>query len=309
MSGRVLGTAGHVDHGKSSLLAALTGMEPDRLPEERRRGMTIDLNFVWLDLPRGGRVGIVDVPGHHRFVKNMVGGASLVDAFLFVVAADDGWMPQSEEHLQVLRGLGVHRGLAVVTKGDLAGAARVRETALDVRRRLEAGLGRGVDVVEFSTARPQGALAVKAALDELVVGLPPPSTDGAPRVWIDRVFSPRGQGVVVTGTLREGRVREGDELRRWPSGAVVVVKTIERYRERVVEAEPVSRVALQLARVAATDLARGSLLLGGATEMSDRALARVRFWEAPSFRRGRVALSLHLGTARALVSADRKSVV
>ncbi|PPK67191.1 SelB C-terminal domain-containing protein [Actinokineospora auranticolor] len=203
----VIATAGHVDHGKSTLVRRLTGVEPDRWAEERRRGLTIDLGFAWTTLPRAGEVAFVDVPGHERFVSNTLAGVGPAPAVLFVVAADAPWMPQAEEHLLALDALGVRHGLLVVTRADLADPDAIRRTALD--RIARTSLGAVPSVV---TGAGSGLDEVRAAVDALAAGLPVPAVDGDIRLWVDRSFTVAGAGTVVTGTLQAGTLRVGDEL-------------------------------------------------------------------------------------------------
>src|SRR5687767_13281960 len=191
----VIATAGHVDHGKSALVRALTGMEPDRWAEERRRGLTIDLGFAWTTLPSGRRLAIVDVPGHERFIGNMLAGVGSVPATLVVVAADDGWSAQTAEHVAVLDALGVRDGLLVVTKSDLADAAPV---LADVHERLAATTLAHVPGLAVSAHTGTGMPELRAALDALVAGLPPADAEAPVRLWIDRAFTIRGAGTVVT---------------------------------------------------------------------------------------------------------------
>src|SRR4051812_6693158 len=205
----VVATAGHVDHGKSTLVRALTGMEPDRYEEERRRGMTIDLGFVWTTLPGGEVVAFVDVPGHERFVGNMLAGVGPVPAVLLVVAADEGWMPQSAEHLDALDALGVQHGLLAVTRADLADPAPAMESARAHIARTSLGQ---VEAVAVSGETGAGLDQLRAALDRLVAALPPPDLTAPVRLWIDRAFTVRGAGTVVTGTLAAGSIRTGDPL-------------------------------------------------------------------------------------------------
>jgi selenocysteine-specific elongation factor len=208
----VIATAGHVDHGKSMLVRALTGMEPDRWEAEQRRGMTIDLGYAWMTLPSGEQVAFVDVPGHERFVTNMLAGAGPAPAVMFVVAADEGWKPQSAEHLAAIDALGVREGILVVTRADLAdpgpavkqAAAKIAETSL--------GRGSGPEAVAVSALTGQGIPDLVAALGRLAARLPRPDPAHAVRLWLDRVFAIKGSGTVVTGTLQEGTVRTGDEL-------------------------------------------------------------------------------------------------
>ncbi|SDO58795.1 selenocysteine-specific translation elongation factor SelB [Klenkia soli] len=253
---QVIATAGHVDHGKSSLVTALTGMQPDRWEEERRRGLTIDLGFAWTTLPGGRTVAVVDVPGHERFVGNMLAGVGSVPAALVVVAADDGWSAQTAEHVAVLDALGVRDALLVVTKSDLADPAPV---LADVRARLaETSLG-DVPGVAASSRTGDGVPAVAAALEELLAGLPAPDTTAPVRLWVDRTFTIRGAGTVVTGTLAAGTVRTGDRLAL--AGRDVVVRGLQSLGQPVEAARATARVALNLRGVAVEDISRGDALL------------------------------------------------
>src|SRR5580693_7216748 len=220
----VVVTAGHVDHGKSALIRALTGMEPDRWAEERRRGMTIDLGFAWLTLPSGSQMAFVDVPGHERFVTNMLAGAGPVPAVLFVVAADEGWMPQSAEHLAALHALGISRGLLVVTKSDLADPApAMAQAAAQIAR---SSLGQ-VPAVAVSSVTGAGMTELAAALDELAVSITDPDPGAPVRIWIDRAFSVSGSGTVVTGTLPAGTVHRDDEMVITPSMRPVRIRDLQ----------------------------------------------------------------------------------
>ncbi|MEO3801530.1 SelB C-terminal domain-containing protein [Nonomuraea sp. B1E8] len=237
----VVATAGHVDHGKSTLVRALTGMEPDRLDEERRRGLTIELGYAWTALPSGERLAFVDVPGHERFLATMLAGVGPVPAVMFVVAADEGWMPQSEEHLVALEALGVRHCLLVVTRSDLADPAPVVAQAL---ARLDtAGLGE-VEAVAVSGRTGQGLPELRQALDRLVSGLPRPDPAAAVRLWIDRAFSVTGSGTVITGTLPAGTVSVGDELLL--AGEPVRVRGLESLKEPRGTVTGVARVAVNL---------------------------------------------------------------
>ena len=252
----VLVTAGHVDHGKSTLVRALTGMEPDRWAEERRRGMTIDLGFAWTTLPSGATVAFVDVPGHERFVPNMLAGAGPVPAAMVVVAADEGWMPQSAEHLAALHALDVRHGLLVVTRSDLADPGPATRQA---RAEIAAtSLGDGVEAVAVSGATGAGLDDLRAALDRLVARLPAPDVDGPVRLWIDRVFTIRGAGTVVTGTLGAGWLRTGDELLL---DRPVRVRGLQSLGRPADEVAAVARVAVNLRGVDRDRASRGSALL------------------------------------------------
>jgi selenocysteine-specific elongation factor len=252
----VIATAGHVDHGKSALVRALTGMEPDRWAEERRRGLTIDLGFAWTTLRSGRRVAVVDVPGHERFVGNMLAGVGSVPAALLVVAADDGWSAQTAEHVAVLDALGVRHALLAVTKSDLADPAPV---VADVRGRL-AGTSMGnVPAVAVSALTGAGILDLGAALETLLAGLPPADPTAPVRLWIDRAFTIRGAGTVVTGTLAAGSVAAGDRLLL--GDREVVVRRVQSLGAPVERAAATARVALNLRGVAVEELSRGDALL------------------------------------------------
>ncbi|MCZ2804704.1 selenocysteine-specific translation elongation factor [Modestobacter sp. VKM Ac-2983] len=252
----VLATAGHVDHGKSTLVTALTGMEPDRWEEERRRGLTIDLGFAWTTLPSGRRLAIVDVPGHERFVGNMLAGVGSVPAALVVVAADDGWSAQTAEHVAVLDALGVRHGLLAVTKSDLADPAPVLADAAE--RLAGTSLGR-VPAVAVSARAGTGLSELAGALEQVLAGLPAPEPTAPVRLWIDRAFTIRGAGTVVTGTLAAGTVTTGDRLDL--GGRAVTVRGLQSLGAPVDSASATARVALNLRGVAVEELSRGDALL------------------------------------------------
>jgi selenocysteine-specific elongation factor len=253
---RVVATAGHVDHGKSTLVRALTGMEPDRLAEERRRGLTIDLGFAWTRLASGTDLAFVDVPGHERFVTTMLAGAGPVPAVLMVVAADEGWMPQSAEHLDALDALGVEHGLLAVTRCDLLDPEPAREDA--VTEIAGSSLG-AVAVVEVCAPRGEGLDALRTALDRLVAAVPDPDPDADVRLWVDRAFSIRGAGTVVTGTLGAGTVRVGDELEL--RGRRVHVRGLQSLGDPVERASGVARIAVNLRGIPREAVTRGDALL------------------------------------------------
>ncbi|WP_030900110.1 selenocysteine-specific translation elongation factor [Streptomyces sp. NRRL F-5126] len=254
----VIATAGHVDHGKSALVRALTGMEPDRWAEERRRGMTIDLGFAWTRSADGDRIAFVDVPGHERLVGNMLAGVGPVPAVLLVVAADQGWQPQSEEHLSVLHALGVRHGVLAVSRSDLADPAAVRGDAL--ARIAATSLG-DVEAVPVSAVTGRGMAELRSALDRLTASLPAPDTEADVRFWIDRAFTVRGRGTVVTGTLGAGTLRVGDRLSvAGAGGHQVRVRGMQSLKEDRTEAGAVARVAVNL-HGDTGGLGRGSALL------------------------------------------------
>jgi selenocysteine-specific elongation factor len=254
----VVATAGHVDHGKSTLVRALTGMEPDRWAEEQRRGLTIDLGYAWTTLPGGPRVAFVDVPGHERFVTNMLAGVGPAPAVMLVVAADEGWMPQSEEHLRAVAGLGARHVLVVATKTDLAAPD---EALAQARKHVAAAGVTAVAEVAVSATSGAGLADLTAALAGLVESLPEPDVAAPVRLWVDRAFSIRGAGTVVTGTLPAGRLRCGDELALAPSGRPVVVRGLQSLNEEHDEIAAVARVAVNLRGIDRDEVARGMALL------------------------------------------------
>jgi selenocysteine-specific elongation factor len=255
---QVIATAGHVDHGKSALVRALTGMEPDRWAQERRRGLTIDLGFAWLTQPDGERLAFVDVPGHERFVPNMLAGVGPVPAVLFVVAADGGWMPQSAEHLAAIDALGISRGLLAVSRADLADPGpAMREASEQIGR---TSLGQ-VPAVAVSALTGQGLPELRTALAELTAGLPAPDPGAPVRLWVDRAFSMTGSGTVVTGTLPAGTLRAGDELLLTPAMRPVRIRAIESLNEKTAQVTGVARVAVNLRGTAVAQLARGMTLV------------------------------------------------
>ncbi len=265
----IVATAGHVDHGKSALVRALTGIDPDRLPEEKARGITIDLGFARLALP-GLDLGIVDVPGHEDFVKNMVAGVGSVDVALFVVAADDGWMPQTEEHLEILAYLGVRRAVVALTKIDLADDEIAIVAA--VRARLRSSPFEDAPIVPTSVMTQRGIGELKDTLARVLADVPPPPDIGKPRLPIDRVFSLRGVGTVVTGTLTGGALARGQAVVVQPSGRSGHVRSVQNHGRETDAASPGARTALSLPDFAATGdtaLARGEVVtlpeLGGAS--------------------------------------------
>ncbi|HZD17922.1 MAG TPA: selenocysteine-specific translation elongation factor [Actinomycetota bacterium] len=256
----VVATAGHVDHGKSSLIVRLTGIDPDRLAEEKRRGLTIDLGFAWCTLPSGIEIGFVDVPGHERFVRNMLAGVGPVRLVLFVVAADEGWEPQSEEHLAIVDVLGVDGAVIALTKVDLVDAETLEAGVSEVRERLRGTALEGSPVVPCSALTGRGLDELATALDAMVRGAPAPDDGGRPRQSIDRVFTIAGAGTVVTGTLVGGRLSIGDEVEVYPSGARARVRALQMHGRPIEAARPVSRIAANLAGLERPSLERGDLL-------------------------------------------------
>ncbi len=295
----VIGTAGHIDHGKSTLITALTGIDPDRLAEEKRRGMTIDLGFAHLRLPSGIEVGIVDVPGHARFMRNMLAGTHGLDAVMLVIAADEGVMPQTREHLEIIDLLDVTRGLVVLSKVDLVDAAWLELVRSEVVDSLKGTSLEGAPLIEFSAVSGEGKAELLAALDVLLAGSEPRPNLGRPRLPVDRVFTMTGFGTVVTGTLVDGTLEVGDELEVLPRGHVVRVRGLQQHNRKVDAASPGSRVAANLSGVEKDDLARGDVIARpGTIESTRRVDASVRVLaSAPQPLRHGVDLLLHTGTA------------
>jgi selenocysteine-specific elongation factor len=292
---QVIATAGHVDHGKSALVRALTGMEPDRWAEERRRGLTIDLGYAWMTLPDGERLAFVDVPGHERFVPNMLAGVGPVPAVLIVVAADGGWMPQSAEHLAAIDAVGIRHGLLAVTRCDLADPGPATRQALEQIARTSLG---STEAVAVSAVTGAGLPELVAALARLVAVLPVPDAAAPVRLWVDRSFSIRGSGTVVTGTLPAGTVRTGQELLLTPSLRPARIRGVESLNEPVTTASGVTRVALNLRGVPADVPARGMALIDAGRWTMTR-LLDVRLSRPPP-RRLPPDLTVHIGSARVL---------
>jgi selenocysteine-specific elongation factor len=256
----VVGTAGHIDHGKSTLIIALTGIDPDRLAEEKRRGMTIDLGFAHMTLPSGREIGLVDVPGHARFMRNMLAGAHGLDAVLLVVAADEGVMPQTREHLEIIDLLEVRQGIVVLSKADLVDGEWIELVKGDVVKVTEGTSLEGARMVAVSATTGEGIRELASAIDELLANARPRTDLGRPRLPIDRVFTMSGFGTVVTGTLVDGELNVGDELEVVPSGRLVRVRGLQRHNVKVDSVAPGNRVAANLIGVEKTELARGDVL-------------------------------------------------
>jgi selenocysteine-specific elongation factor len=295
----VVGTAGHIDHGKSTLITALTGIDPDRLAEEKRRGMTIDLGFAHLRLPSGREIGIVDVPGHARFIRNMLAGTHGLDAVMLVVAADEGVMPQTREHIEIVDLLDVRRGIVVLSKVDLVDDAWLELVAAEVLEALDETSLAGAPILRVSAVTGHGLPELTAALDGLLVSAEPRPDLGRPRLPIDRVFTMSGFGTVVTGTLVDGSLRVGDELEVVPRGHVVRVRGLQRHNSKVEVAAPGSRVAANVIGAEKGQLSRGDVLAPPHTLLSTRRLdARVRVLaSAPRALRHGAEMLLHTGTA------------
>ncbi len=256
----VVGTAGHVDHGKSTLVRALTGIDPDRLAEEKARGMTIDLGFAWLTLPSGREISIIDVPGHERFIKNMLAGVGGIDLALVVIAADEGIMPQTREHLNILELLGVRRGMVVLTKRDAVQSDWLELVIEETTEELKRTVFGGIPVIPVSALTGEDLPVLLARLDDELRTVPEHTEVGAARLPVDRVFTLSGHGTVVTGTLIDGPLVTGQEVEIQPRGTLARVRTLQTHGQRVQIAQPGSRVAVNLAGLATTDVQRGHVL-------------------------------------------------
>jgi selenocysteine-specific elongation factor len=257
----VVATAGHVDHGKSTLVLALTGTDPDRFAEEKARGLTIDLGFAWTQLPSGRELSFVDVPGHVRFIKNMLAGVGAVDACLFVVAATEGWKPQSEEHLRILELLGVRHGIVALTKVSLVDDDWRELAVLDVADRVAGTFLEGAPVVPVDA--PTGARLdeLVQALDDLLAATPAAVDRGRPRLWVDRAFAARGSGTVVTGTLTGGTLRVDDEVVLLPSDRRARVRALQTHGQQQSEAGPGRRLAVNLAGISHDQVGRRAVVV------------------------------------------------
>jgi selenocysteine-specific elongation factor len=255
-----IGTAGHIDHGKSTLVKALTGIDPDRLAEEKERGMTIDLGFAWLKLPSGREVGVVDVPGHEGFIKNMLAGVGGIDAALLVVAADEGVMPQTREHLAILDLLGVRRGVVALTKADLVDEEWIELVREEVVEQLQPTTLAGAAIIPVSAYTGEGLPALVAELERIFDEKEERQNIARPRLPIDRVFTMTGFGTVVTGTLLDGVFKIGQEVEVLPQGLKTRIRSLQMHGRPIEVTTPGNRVAMNLANVARSGLERGNVV-------------------------------------------------
>ena len=256
----VLGTAGHVDHGKSVLVEALTGIDPDRLQEEKERGLTIDLGFAWLTLPSGREVGIVDVPGHEHFIKNMLAGVGGIDVALLVVAADEGVMPQTREHLAILDLLQVDRGIAIITKKDLVDEELLELVTLEVSEVLAGTTLAQAPIVTVSALTGEGLPELVSTIDQVLDSATPKKDIDRPRLPIDRVFTMAGFGTVVTGTLVDGSLSRGQEVEILPAGVRARIRGLQSHKRKIDIVSPGNRVAANLSGIATSKLKRGDVV-------------------------------------------------
>ncbi|MFC1892806.1 selenocysteine-specific translation elongation factor [Chloroflexota bacterium] len=256
----VLGTAGHIDHGKSVLVHALSGIDPDRLQEEKERGMTIDLGFAWLKLPSGREVGIVDVPGHQRFIRNMLAGVGGIDLALLVVAANEGVMPQTREHLAILDLLRVQRGVVAITKKDMVDDELLSLVRMEIEELIAPTNLYKAQVSAISALTGEGLPELVSAIDNLLSSIEPRKDLGRPRLPIDRIFTIAGAGTIVTGTLLDGSLSVGQEVEVVPAGLKSRLRGLQTHKASVNTASPGSRVAANLVGVATSELQRGDVL-------------------------------------------------
>ncbi|GER87359.1 hypothetical protein KDW_15210 [Dictyobacter vulcani] len=278
-----IGTAGHVDHGKSTLVKALTGIDPDHLTEEKERGMTIDLGFAWLKLPDGQEVSIVDVPGHESFIKNMLAGVGGIDAALLVIAADEGIMPQTREHLAILDLLRVSRGIVVLTKADLVDEEWLELVRDEVAEYLKPTILADAPIIPVSAYTGQGLPELLSTLETLLHTASERKNIARPRLPIDRVFSLTGFGTIVTGTLLDGVLKVGQEVEILPQGKKSRIRSLQTHKQQLEETVPGRRVAINLASIARTELERGNVIaLPGQLHPTMLIDARLHLWsEAP----------------------------
>jgi len=260
MNNAIIGTAGHVDHGKTSLIKALTGIDTDRLKEEKKRGITIELGFANLTMPTGEKVGIVDVPGHEKFIKNMLAGAGSIDVALLVIAADEGIMPQTREHLDILSMLKINRGVIALSKADLVEDEWLEMVAMEIEEEFAGSFLENAQIIPVSAATGAGVDELRQHIFELLASSPKKYEGAFFRLPIDRVFTMEGFGTVVTGTLVEGQLNEGDDITIFPQMKTTKARFIQVFGEQAAFAKPGQRVAVNLAGIKNEDIARGDVL-------------------------------------------------
>lgn len=303
---RVVGTAGHVDHGKSTLVQALTGINPDRLQEEQDREMTIDLGFAWLTLPHGETISLVDVPGHEAFIKNMLAGAGGMDAALVVIAADEGIMPQTREHLAILDLLKIQGGVVALTKTDMSfDAGWIELVQTEIRAALEGTALADAEIIPVSARTKQGLAELQLALERALEHVTEKTDHNRPRLPVDRVFTMSGFGTVVTGTLSDGSFRVGDEVEIAPRGLRSRIRGLQAHKQKVEVAQAGGRTAVNLANVATDELERGDVLVRPdtytATKMLDARVEWLASAPKPLAHSQEVEFFLHTSQALARV--------
>ncbi len=308
----VIGTAGHVDHGKSTLVKALTDIDPDRLPEEKEREMTVDLGFAWMTLPSGREVSIVDVPGHERFIKNMLAGVGAIDLAMLIVAADESVMPQTREHLAILDILRIRRGLVVITKVDLVDEELVELVKAEVEDTLVGTAFEGCPMAPVSAYTGEGIDDLKAMIDDILNDTETRRDLGRPRLPIDRCFTVSGFGTVITGTLIDGSVAVGQQIELAPSGRQARIRGLQSHKSRLDAAAPGVRLALNLSGIARDDVMRGEVLTNpGWLRPTRRFDANLRMVKgAPHALKHNEGVTFHLFTSETtgrvrLLDADR----
>src|SRR5437868_4432247 len=301
MKSIIVGTAGHIDHGKTALVRALTGIDADRLPEEKRRGITIDIGFAELDLGEV-RIGFVDVPGHERFVKNMLAGAHGIDAVALIIAADESVMPQTREHFDICRLLGVSKGLIVLTKKDLVDEELLQLASSEAEELVQGSFLEGEPIVAVSSRTGEGIDELKNALRDVGLRTPARSDDFIARLPIDRAFTIKGFGAVVTGTLIAGEINEGEELELMPASAQVRVRGVQVHGTAIKQAHAGQRTAINLGGVEAAAIERGMLLATPhrlrPTQVVDASVQLLN--DAPRALRSRQRVRVHIGAAEVL---------
>jgi selenocysteine-specific elongation factor len=298
----ILGTAGHIDHGKTSLIKALTGIDTDRLKEEKLRGITIELGFAWLDLPGGQHLGIVDVPGHEKFVKNMVAGASGIDLVALIIAADEGVMPQTKEHRDICKLLGIKHGLVALTKIDMVDEEWLELATDDVTSFLKGSFLEGAPIIPVSSLTGKGLPEFVKALDTLCAEVPERSSSGLFRLPVDRVFSMKGFGTVITGSLVSGGVRVGDTIMIYPSGIQTKVRGLQVHNQSVDHATAGMRTAINFQGLERTATKRGDVL-GGVNTLKPSYMVDVVLTYLPSKKKAlenRTRVRFHTGTSEIL---------
>ncbi|MGL4733161.1 MAG: selenocysteine-specific translation elongation factor, partial [Fusobacteriaceae bacterium] len=302
MRNLIIGTAGHIDHGKTTLIKNLTGFETDTLPEEAKRGMTINLGFAYYSLPSGRKVGVIDVPGHEKFIKNMVAGATGIDFILLVIACDDGIMPQTVEHANICRILGVDKGLIVLTKRDLVGEERVEQIKNDIKSVFKDSFIENIPVVEVSSKNPDSYLAMKNILNSELEKIQFKDENKKTfRMSVDRVFSVKGFGTVVTGTSITGVVQTGDTLFHYPSKKEIKVKGIQNHGISVDSLDAGNRCALNLNGIDKDEIKRGDIVAqDGALHISDRIDALFTLLNRDKKIKNNSRIRVHIGTTEVI---------
>src|SRR4030042_2521334 len=256
----VIGTAGHVDHGKSALINRVSGIDPDRLREEKERGMTIDLGFAWLKLKSGEEVGIIDVPGHERFIKNMLSGVGAIDITLFIVAANESIKPQTIEHLEILKLLDIKQGIVVITKKDLVDSDTLSLVSLEIGDLVAETFLEKAPIIAVSSVTGEGFDDLEKEIENMLEHAQRRKDIGMPRLYVDRIFTITGAGTVVTGTLIEGTFSVGQEVEILPSGKKARIRGLQSHKAKQQSVKPASRVAINLASINTEEIVRGDVI-------------------------------------------------